>query len=109
VSPEEQHGLKAQLEAVHGSDPDSAKTNYYKVCVMAVPILLTQLNHKQVRWTRVPDLVEKRRVFLRQGWAYVHSKEQSSIVFHEFETHLEKALEVCRLWTKTLLISCFSR
>ncbi|KAG6813433.1 hypothetical protein H0H92_011130 [Tricholoma furcatifolium] len=47
----------------------------------------------KVKWTRVPDLVEKRRVFLRGGWAYVPAKEQSSIVFQEFELHLTRALE----------------
>jgi DNA primase large subunit len=41
----------------------------------------------------VPDLVEKRRVFLKGGWAYVPTREQSSLVFQEFEDHLEKALE----------------
>jgi DNA primase large subunit len=49
----------------------------------------------KVKWTRVPDLVEKRRVFLKNGWAYVPGKEQSSIVFQEFQVQLEKALEVC--------------
>jgi DNA primase large subunit len=48
----------------------------------------------QVKWTRVPDLVEKRRVFLKGGWAYVPRREQSSIVFQEFEVQLERALEV---------------
>ncbi|KAF9005580.1 eukaryotic and archaeal DNA primase, large subunit-domain-containing protein [Cyathus striatus] len=48
----------------------------------------------KVRWTRVPDLVEKRRVFLQRGWAYVPGKEQSSIVYQEFEVHLNRALEV---------------
>lgn len=47
-----------------------------------------------MKWTRVPDLVEKRRVFLKGGWAYVPSREQSSIVFQAFESELEKALEV---------------
>jgi DNA primase large subunit len=42
----------------------------------------------------VPDLVEKRKVFLKAGWAYVPSRDQSSIVFQEFETNLMKALEV---------------
>ncbi|KAF7288271.1 Rsec15 protein [Mycena chlorophos] len=46
-----------------------------------------------------PDLFEKesyykRRVFLKGGWAYVPSREQSSIVYKEFETHLEKDLMV---------------
>ncbi|KAJ7470699.1 eukaryotic and archaeal DNA primase, large subunit-domain-containing protein [Mycena latifolia] len=48
----------------------------------------------KVRWTRVPDLVDKRKVFVRGGWAYVPSREQSSIVYQEFETHLEKDLLV---------------
>jgi DNA primase large subunit len=47
-----------------------------------------------VHWTRVPDLVEKRKVFMKEGYVYVPAKEQSSIVFQEFETCLEKALEV---------------
>ncbi|KXN85454.1 DNA primase large subunit [Leucoagaricus sp. SymC.cos] len=47
----------------------------------------------KVRWTRVPDLVEKRKIFLKGGWAYVPSREQSSIVFQEFEAELENALE----------------
>lgn len=38
--------------------------------------------------------MEKRRVFLKGGMAYVPAKEQSSIVFQAFQTHLEKALEV---------------
>ncbi len=49
----------------------------------------------QVRWTRVPDLVEKRKVLLKDGWAYVPSRELSSIVFQEFQTRLGRALEVC--------------
>lgn len=42
----------------------------------------------------MPDLVEKRRVFLNRGWAYVPSQEQSSIIFGEYENQLEKALEL---------------
>ena len=48
----------------------------------------------QVKWTRVPDLVEKRRVFLKGGMAWVPSREQSSIVLQEFQASLTKALEV---------------
>lgn len=33
-------------------------------------------------------------MFLKNGWAYVPSREQSSIVFQEFQTRLERALEV---------------
>ncbi|GJE90839.1 DNA primase large subunit [Phanerochaete sordida] len=48
----------------------------------------------KVHWTRVPDLIEKRKVFLRHGMAYVPSKEQASIVYEEFQRNLENALLV---------------
>ncbi|OAX43588.1 DNA primase, large subunit [Rhizopogon vinicolor AM-OR11-026] len=47
----------------------------------------------KVRWTQVPDLVNKRRVLLIDGWAYVPSKEQLSIVLRAFEANLENALD----------------
>ncbi|KAG6904632.1 hypothetical protein DXG01_008454 [Tephrocybe rancida] len=47
----------------------------------------------KVKWTQVPDLVEKWRVFLKAGWAYVPGKEQSSTVFQEFEVQLTRALK----------------
>ncbi|KAJ7582779.1 DNA primase large subunit [Mycena floridula] len=48
----------------------------------------------KVKWTRVPDLVDRRKVFLQGGWAYVPSRDQASIVFQEFQVQLEKALEL---------------
>ncbi|KAG2755967.1 DNA primase, large subunit [Suillus brevipes Sb2] len=48
----------------------------------------------KVRWTQVPDLVNKRRVLLKDGWAYVPSKEQLSIVLRAFEANLENALDL---------------
>ena len=69
------------------------KEKYLKVC----PVIMENdfpFNPFQVKWLRVPDLVEKRRVFLKRGWAYVPSQEQSSIIFQEFETQLDKALEM---------------
>jgi DNA primase large subunit len=51
----------------------------------------------------VPDLVEKRVVFLKGGWAYVPGKEQSSIVFREFETRLQKVLEAGQDLTPSLV------
>ncbi|KAI8998534.1 DNA primase large subunit [Trametes punicea] len=48
----------------------------------------------KVKWTRVPDLVEKRRVVLKGGMAYVPASEQASIVLQEFQSHLEKDLEM---------------
>ena len=48
----------------------------------------------KVDWDRVPDLVEGRRVFLKQGKAYVPGREQSSMVVAEFMSRLERQLEV---------------
>lgn len=62
--------------------------------VLSLWKILSHINAFQVKWSRVPDLVEKRRVFLKRGWAYVPSQEQSSIIFQEFETQLDKALEM---------------
>lgn len=50
----------------------------------------------KVDWERVPDLVEGRRVFLKQGKAFVPGREQSSMVVAEFSSRLEKQLEVWR-------------
>lgn len=49
----------------------------------------------KVDWDRVPDLVEGRRVFLKDGKAFVPGKEQMSMVVSEFTARLDKALEVC--------------
>jgi DNA primase large subunit len=48
----------------------------------------------QVDWTRVADLVERRRVLLHKGQAYVPMREQSTLVVTEFQQRLNKALEV---------------
>ncbi|KAI1795763.1 DNA primase, large subunit [Ganoderma leucocontextum] len=66
----------ASQEEVQELIPSDPPTTYYKV-----------------KWTRVPDLVEKRKVILKGGMAYVPSAEQASIVFQEFQTLLEKSLE----------------
>lgn len=45
-------------------------------------------------WERVPELVERRGVFLKHGKAYVPMREQLSMVLAEFTARLDKALEV---------------
>lgn len=52
------------------------------------------VSYFKVHWTRVTELVATRRVLLKGGYAYVPIREQSSIVFQEFSTRLERALEV---------------
>ncbi|KAJ3742191.1 eukaryotic and archaeal DNA primase, large subunit-domain-containing protein [Lentinula detonsa] len=46
----------------------------------------------KVKWTTIPDLVEKRKVFLKGGYAYVPAREQASIIYAAFEERLEAAL-----------------
>ncbi|KAI0934152.1 hypothetical protein AcV5_006091 [Taiwanofungus camphoratus] len=79
VMEEEREKYKTELAAASPATKDANPKDekYYKV-----------------KWTRVPDLVEKRKVFLKGGLAYVPAREQSSIVFQEFQTNLMKALEM---------------
>ena len=51
-------------------------------------------NWFKVDWTRVPELVEHRSIFLRKGKAYVPMREQTSMIMTEFSNRLEKALEL---------------
>ncbi|KAI0050926.1 DNA primase large subunit [Auriscalpium vulgare] len=77
VTPDEKTLYAPQLQALSFGNERVATTEFYKV-----------------KWTRVPDLVERRKVFLRGGYAFVPSREQSSIIFQEFQARLEKALEM---------------
>ncbi|KAE8259256.1 hypothetical protein A4X13_0g1154 [Tilletia indica] len=47
----------------------------------------------KVHWTKVLDLVEKRRVLVVNGQAYVPSREQATLVIAEFHNQLLAALE----------------
>ena len=48
----------------------------------------------KVDWEKVPELVERRIVFLKNGQAYVPGREQLSMIMAEFTVRLERALEV---------------
>jgi hypothetical protein len=48
----------------------------------------------KVDWEKVPELIERRTVFLSRGKAYVPEREQLSMIIAEFTTRLERALEV---------------
>ncbi|QRW21519.1 DNA primase large subunit [Rhizoctonia solani] len=79
VPTEEVVEMQPILQAASGAKPpknDQALPEYFKV-----------------HWTRVTDLVAARKVYLRGGYAYVPSKDQNSIVFQEFASRLERALE----------------
>ncbi|KAL2849166.1 eukaryotic and archaeal DNA primase, large subunit-domain-containing protein [Aspergillus pseudoustus] len=48
----------------------------------------------KVDWEKVPELIERRTVFLSKGKAYVPEREQLSMIIAEFTTRLERALEL---------------
>ena len=48
----------------------------------------------KVDWERVPELVESRKVLLKRGKAFVHVREQTSMVVGEFSRQLEVGLEL---------------
>ena len=78
VSPDEKRIYREQLVATH---PKMAST-------------FESETFFKVHWTRVTDLVEKRRVFMRAGQAWVPIKEQSSLVLAEFQSRLLRDLEM---------------
>lgn len=48
----------------------------------------------KVDWEQVPELVAQRKVLLKRGKAYVHLREQTSMVVGEFSRQLEAGLEL---------------
>lgn len=78
VSPEEQRRHRDQLLACH---PRLAAT-------------FDSESFLQVPWHRVPDLVERRRVFVSRGTAWIPTKEQSSLIIAEFHARLQSQLEM---------------
>lgn len=78
VSEEERREYAADLAAMNSSRKASAEEEAWF----------------KVDWSRVPELVEQRRVFLKGGKAFVPAREQASMVIGEFSTRLEKNLEV---------------
>lgn len=55
---------------------------------------MPQRHPLQVHWTKVSDLVGKRRVYLSKGQAYVPMTQQISLVLAEFNSRLDQALDV---------------
>lgn len=75
--PEDQRQWRDQLAAVH-------------------PRLAPTIDSEQfllVPWYRVPELIERRRVFVHRGTAWVPTREQLSLVIAEFQASLQAQLE----------------
>ncbi|KAL7754193.1 DNA primase subunit pri2 [Sorochytrium milnesiophthora] len=49
----------------------------------------------KVEWESVPDLVGQRKVFVKDGFAYITPNEQKSLVANDFKLRLQRALEAC--------------
>ncbi|KDN37374.1 DNA primase, large subunit, partial [Tilletiaria anomala UBC 951] len=78
VSEEEKERLRPQLQSASPRTRKSWPTErFYKV-----------------PWLKVPDLIERRRVYLHAGMAYVPAAEQSSLVLAEFTSRLEQQMEL---------------
>ncbi|TKA32412.1 hypothetical protein B0A50_01518 [Salinomyces thailandicus] len=48
----------------------------------------------KVDWEKVPELVERRQVLLKRGTAYVHVREQLSLLTNEFANNLSTGLDL---------------
>ncbi|RKO94863.1 DNA primase, large subunit, partial [Caulochytrium protostelioides] len=76
VSAKEKHRLMAQLQGAANATAESVLAETYY----------------RVTFENVLDLVAKRAVVLRDGWAYVPSEAQIVLVVNAFKKHLESAL-----------------
>lgn len=61
-----------------------------------------------MKWTQVPELVERRRVFLKEGYAYVPMRDQTSLIMNSFSSQLTQALEVRIIVKMVLELTLFS-
>ena len=77
VTEEEKKEFGEQLRAATGFLKRDEEENWFKV-----------------DWERVPELVQHRKVLLRRGKAFVHVREQTTMVTTEFTRQLENGLEL---------------
>lgn len=84
-------GLNLKWETVTAQEKEAHREQLLAVS----PWLASTWNQEgflKVPWTKVLDLVEKRRVYLRGGVAWVPMREQASLVYAEFTSRLNKDL-----------------
>lgn len=68
------------------------KSEFLQLFLKNLTIRLTQIDFE-----KVPDLVARRAVYLKEGKAYVPVTQQLSLVMYEFRQRLAKALEVRKI------------
>ncbi|ORZ31908.1 eukaryotic and archaeal DNA primase, large subunit-domain-containing protein [Catenaria anguillulae PL171] len=82
VSLDERRKLASDLIAAHGlythdNAPNPETDAYFKV-----------------EWTRILDLVARRKCLVRGGYAYINHKDYLMLVVNEFKAHLTKQMEI---------------
>jgi DNA primase large subunit len=85
--------LHFEWELVSDDEKQQLRDQLLAVTPGPGPRILEEENWFKVDWTRVPEMVEHRSVFLKQGLAYVPMREQSSMILTEFTNRLDKALQ----------------
>lgn len=92
---EKQHFVES-LNLDWGSVSDEEKKQLGEQLLAASGLKrLDNENWFKIDWQRVPELVERRVIYLKKGKAYVPVREQLSMIIAEFTARLEKGLEVC--------------
>lgn len=99
VSAEEKNTFKPQLAAASGfiSEAKVDAESYFKASRASFQRGDPQAYgtpFPQVHWTKVPDLIDRRKVFIHRGQAYIQTKDELSLVSGEFCARLAKSLEV---------------
>ncbi|KAG8979729.1 hypothetical protein FRB90_007994 [Tulasnella sp. 427] len=92
---------RQQFLAAHGSQQGEPVDDSEKAELKSKLIAASHMNEASVDkesfvklpWTKVLSLVDKRRVYLSRGVAYVPQRELSTVIFQDFSHRLEKALE----------------
>ncbi|CED82915.1 dna primase large subunit [Phaffia rhodozyma] len=85
--------LQLDWKLVSEPEKESLKFDLLTVTKLDESAFRAQSFYK-VHWTLVPDLVEKRKVLLKGGLAYVPQSEQLSLVLQAFSARLEAGLEL---------------
>ena len=80
-----------QVKPAELDENDGALRKQLKI---VTPTIDDHETYFKVPWSMVPDLVEKRKVLLKGGMAYVPQREQMSLVLQAFQERLERGLEV---------------
>ncbi|KAK4057127.1 DNA primase subunit pri2 [Microbotryomycetes sp. JL221] len=86
--------LAFDWQKVDSAEKDHLKEELATLMVRMQPERVQHESFFKVDWKQVTDLVAQRKVFLCAGKAYVHTKEELSLVVAEFQARLLHGLEM---------------